>query len=84
MTDTRIKTFHWYFYTFFIHVRKKCIGIKHKKIIPLEILTSGLAYAMLANCDAISGIYTAFFPVIIYIILGTSRHVSMGNNAIST
>ena len=38
----------------------------------------GLAYALLANCDAISGIYTAFFPVIIYIILGTSRHVSMG------
>ena len=35
---------------------------------------------MLANCDAISGIYTAFFPVIIYIFMGTSRHVSMGKN----
>jgi hypothetical protein len=33
---------------------------------------------MLAQIDAISGIYTAFFPVIIYILLGTSRHVSMG------
>ena len=39
---------------------------------------TGLAYAMLAQIDAISGIYTAFFPVIIYIVLGTSRHVSMG------
>ena len=34
---------------------------------------------MLAQIDAISGIYTAFFPVFIYILLGTSRHISMGN-----
>ena len=33
---------------------------------------------MLAQIDAISGIYTAFFPVFIYILLGTSRHISMG------
>jgi len=39
---------------------------------------SGLAYAMLAQVDAISGIYTAFFPVFFYILLGTSRHISMG------
>jgi len=38
----------------------------------------GLAYAMLAQIDAISGIYTAFFPVFIYVIFGTSRHLSMG------
>ena len=43
------------------------------------IFFSGLAYAMLAQIDAISGIYTAFFPVFIYILLGTSRHISMGN-----
>jgi solute carrier family 26 protein len=42
-------------------------------------LTAGLAYAMLAQIDAIAGIYTAFFPVIVYILLGTSKHVSMGN-----
>ena len=41
-------------------------------------LVAGLAYAMLAQVDAIVGIYTAFFPVIVYILLGTSRHVSMG------
>ncbi len=50
-----------------------------KSIKPIQICL-GLAYAILANCDAISGIYTAFFPVIIYIMLGTSRHVSMGKN----
>ena len=33
----------------------------------------GLAYAILANVPAIIGIYTAFFPVLIYILLGTSR-----------
>jgi hypothetical protein len=43
---------------------------------------AGLAYAMLAQIDAISGIYTAFFPVFIYILLGTSRHISMGKNNI--
>ena len=42
----------------------------------------GLAYAILAGVPAIIGIYTAFFPVIIYILLGTSKHVSMGTFAV--
>lgn len=37
-----------------------------------------MGYALLANVDAIYGIYTAFFPVLIYCIFGTSRHNSMG------
>jgi MFS superfamily sulfate permease-like transporter len=44
----------------------------------MQIIVTGLAYAMLAQVDAISGIYTAFFPVFFYILLGTSRHISMG------
>ena len=42
----------------------------------------GLAYAILANVPPIVGIYTAFFPVLMYIMLGTSKHVSMGTFAV--
>lgn len=38
----------------------------------------GMAYALLANLPPINGIYMAFFPVLIYAFLGTSRHCSMG------
>lgn len=39
-----------------------------------------MAYALLAGVDPIVGIYTAFFPVIVYVFMGTSRHVSLGEN----
>ena len=38
-----------------------------------------MAYALLADVPPYVGIYAAVFPVIIYIIFGTSKHVSMGN-----
>lgn len=37
-----------------------------------------MGYAMLANIPPIIGIYTAFFPVLMYFIFGTSKHNSMG------
>ncbi|XP_059476161.1 solute carrier family 26 member 6-like [Neocloeon triangulifer] len=42
----------------------------------------GLGYALLANVPAIVGIYMAVFPVIPYILFGTSRHTSMGTFAV--
>ncbi len=42
-----------------------------------------MAYALLANTDPIVGIYTAFFPVIVYIFMGTSPHISQGERSVA-
>ncbi|EAA07140.4 AGAP010344-PA, partial [Anopheles gambiae str. PEST] len=46
------------------------VGVMH--------IPQGMGYALIANMPPITGIYTAFFPVFIYFLLGTSRHNSMG------
>ncbi|KAJ8006969.1 hypothetical protein DPEC_G00112710 [Dallia pectoralis] len=44
----------------------------------LVAVLQGLAYAMLASLPAWYGLFTAFFPVLVYFFLGTSRHISVG------
>uniref|UniRef100_A0A4W4DT17 STAS domain-containing protein n=1 Tax=Electrophorus electricus TaxID=8005 RepID=A0A4W4DT17_ELEEL len=44
----------------------------------LVAVLQGLAYSLLASLPAWYGLYAAFFPVIIYFFLGTSRHISVG------
>ena len=44
----------------------------------------GIAYAPLATRPTISGLYTAFFPVLIYALLGTSRSLSLGPEIITS
>ncbi|XP_012279531.1 solute carrier family 26 member 10 isoform X2 [Orussus abietinus] len=45
-------------------------------------IPQGMAYAILGNVPPIVGIYMAFFPVLVYMFLGTSRHNSMGTFAL--
>ncbi|KAJ8386683.1 hypothetical protein AAFF_G00167990 [Aldrovandia affinis] len=43
----------------------------------LVAVLQGLAYSLLASLPPWYGLFTAFFPVIIYFFLGTSRHISV-------
>ena len=45
-------------------------------------IPQGMAYGMLAGVDPVIGIYTAFFPVLLYVMLGNMPHVSMGTFAV--
>ena len=42
------------------------------------LVPQGLTYAGLAQLPPIYGLYAAFFPLLIYVVLGSSRHLSIG------
>ena len=50
------------------------VGVMH--------IPQGLAYGMLAGVDPIYGLYVSFFPVLVYSLMATSRHNSIGTSAI--
>lgn len=45
-------------------------------------IPQGIAYALLIGIGANFGLYTSFFPVLIYAFLGTAQHISLGTMAV--
>lgn len=47
-------------------------------IVGILLVPQSIAYSLLAGQDPIYGLYTSFFSSIIYALLGSSRHISVG------
>ena len=47
----------------------------------IVLVPQAMAYSLLADLDAEYGLYTAIFPAMIYMILGGSKHLSIGPTA---
>ena len=52
--------------------------------VAVVLIPQGMAYAMIAGLPPVYGLYAAVVPILIYALLGTSRHVSNGPAAMDS
>ncbi|KAM8764326.1 sulfate transporter isoform 2-T2 [Rhynchonycteris naso] len=60
-------------------VKKNILGdMMSGLIVGILLVPQSIAYSLLAGQQPIYGLYTSFFASLIYFLLGTSRHISVG------
>ncbi len=52
--------------------------------VSIMLIPQGMAYAYLAGLPPIYGLYGGLFPLLVYALLGTSRHLSVGPVAVTS
>lgn len=61
------------------NLKKNILGdVMSGLIVGILLVPQSIAYSLLAGQEPIYGLYTSFFASIIYFLLGTSRHISVG------
>lgn len=82
LVDTLMKLFPIFSWISVYNVKSDLVGdIVAGFTVSALHLPQGMAYGLLAGLSPINGLYVSFFPVIIYAIMGTSKHTSIGEQS---
>lgn len=82
----------WKFCAYHLPVLKFLKYYKFKEYVLMDFLTGltigimhipqALAFGLLASVKVENGLYTSLWPILFYVIFGTSPHISMGTSAV--